>query len=164
MAVGELTFSPLCGVQGHKCDLVYYDPYRNSKLEEYVKEYSALLESHGEAPVSARRSDDVDGVLAEADVRRTLVHHSRSRRVCRGALRRPRTTTPFGNCVLPDCPAASSQLSSGLERSGCGSSTVAVRGLCAGMQQAAAADMQAAPGSVPWSEGASGQLIRSHFP
>lgn len=62
-----LTFPP----QGHKCDIVYYDVYPNSRLEEYAKEYSALLESHGEEGLSVTRLDSVDDVLKASDVRKS---------------------------------------------------------------------------------------------
>jgi hypothetical protein len=54
--------------QGHKCDIVYFDVYPNSRLEEYSKEYSRLLESHGEEPLSVRRLDTVEDVLKQSDV------------------------------------------------------------------------------------------------
>jgi hydroxypyruvate reductase 1 len=55
-------------VEGHKMNLVYYDPYPNDALERYVKDYGELLRHHGEAPVAARRAASVDEVLREADV------------------------------------------------------------------------------------------------
>lgn len=55
-------------VEGHKMNLVYYDPYPNTKLEAYVKDYGSLLRHHGEAPVAARRVETVEEVLKEADV------------------------------------------------------------------------------------------------
>jgi hydroxypyruvate reductase 1 len=55
-------------MEGHKCDVVYFDVYPNSRLEEYSKEYSRLLESHGEEPLSVRRLDTVEDVLKQSDV------------------------------------------------------------------------------------------------
>ncbi|KAL3136977.1 hypothetical protein ABBQ32_006575 [Trebouxia sp. C0010 RCD-2024] len=56
-------------MEGHKCNLVYYDPYPNKFLENYVAEYAKLLERHGkEAPVSIRKLDTVEEVLKESDV------------------------------------------------------------------------------------------------
>lgn len=55
-------------VEGHKMNLIYYDPYPNEKLEAYVKDYGGLLRHHGEAPVAARRVATVEEVLKEADV------------------------------------------------------------------------------------------------
>lgn len=58
--------------QGHKCNLVYFDVHPNSRLQEYVKEYSQLLESRGEAPVTITRMDAVEDVLKASDVRLAL--------------------------------------------------------------------------------------------
>lgn len=55
-------------VEGHKMNLVYYDPYPNTKLEDYIKKYSELLRHNGEAPVAVRRCETVEEVLREADV------------------------------------------------------------------------------------------------
>lgn len=55
-------------VEGHKMNLVYYDPYPNTRLEEYIKKYSELLRHSGEAPVAVRRCETVEEVLREADV------------------------------------------------------------------------------------------------
>eukprot|EP00877_Chromochloris_zofingiensis_P004601 jgi/Chrzof1/14141/Cz08g26170.t1 len=55
-------------VEGHKMNLVYYDPYPNERLEEYVKKYSQLLRHNGEPPVAVRRCETVDEVLKESDV------------------------------------------------------------------------------------------------
>ena len=49
-------------------DLVYYDPYPNAWLEDYVAAYGRLLESKGERAVSARRCETVEEVLRAADV------------------------------------------------------------------------------------------------
>jgi lactate dehydrogenase-like 2-hydroxyacid dehydrogenase len=55
-------------VEGHKMDLVYYDPYPNKKLEQYVADYGKLLQQHGERPVTVRRLETVEEVLQQADV------------------------------------------------------------------------------------------------
>lgn len=55
-------------VEGHKMDLVYYDPYPNKFLEEYVSDYGKLLESKGERAVTVRRCETVEEVLQAADV------------------------------------------------------------------------------------------------
>eukprot|EP00873_Tetraselmis_striata_P009076 jgi/Tetstr1/429340/TSEL_019258.t1 len=54
-------------VEGHKMDVVYYDPYP-SKLEDYVNAYGEFLKSQGERPVTVRRLETVEEVLREADV------------------------------------------------------------------------------------------------
>lgn len=55
-------------VEGHKMNLVYYDPYPNAFLEEYVKDYSKLVESKGEKKIEVTRCDTVEDVLKTADV------------------------------------------------------------------------------------------------
>ena len=55
-------------VEGHKMDLVYYDPHRNSTLENYVAAYGDFLESRGEKPVACKRMKTVDEVLQTADI------------------------------------------------------------------------------------------------
>lgn len=55
-------------VEGHKMDLIYYDPYPNTRLEEYIRKYSELLRHSGEPPVAVRRVETVEEVLKEADV------------------------------------------------------------------------------------------------
>jgi glycerate dehydrogenase len=55
-------------VEGHKMDLVYYDPHRNEHLEAYLADYARFLEEHGEEPVSVRRADGIEELLDEADV------------------------------------------------------------------------------------------------
>lgn len=54
-------------VEGHKMDVVYYDPYP-SKLEDYVNAYGEFLKSQGERPVTVKRVDTVEEVLRTADV------------------------------------------------------------------------------------------------
>ncbi|KAG7666909.1 hypothetical protein Ndes2526B_g04604 [Nannochloris sp. 'desiccata'] len=55
-------------VEGHKMDLIYYDPYPNKFLEEYISDYGNLLKSKGEKPVTVRRCETVEEVLRESDV------------------------------------------------------------------------------------------------
>jgi len=55
-------------VEGHKMNLVYYDPYKNTFLEDYVKDYSKLVESKGESPITVKQCDTVEEVLKTADV------------------------------------------------------------------------------------------------
>lgn len=50
-------------VEGHKMNLVYFDPYPNTKLEQYVADYSALLDKHGEPGVSCKRVETMNEVL-----------------------------------------------------------------------------------------------------
>jgi hydroxypyruvate reductase 1 len=55
-------------VEGHKMNLVYYDLHPNKQLEAYIADYAALLEKHGEPPVTCRRVDTVEDLLREADL------------------------------------------------------------------------------------------------
>jgi hydroxypyruvate reductase 1 len=55
-------------VEGHKMNLVYFDIYPNEALEQYVADYSAFLVAHGENPLTARRVETIDELLAVADV------------------------------------------------------------------------------------------------
>ena len=43
-------------VEGHKMNLIYYDPYRNEALEDYVAAYGEFLKTLGEEPVTCRRA------------------------------------------------------------------------------------------------------------
>ncbi|MBW2631539.1 MAG: D-glycerate dehydrogenase [Deltaproteobacteria bacterium] len=55
-------------VEGHKMDLVYYDPYRNSAIEDYVAAYADFLRSRGEQPVAYRRAESIEDVLQTANL------------------------------------------------------------------------------------------------
>jgi hydroxypyruvate reductase 1 len=55
-------------VEGHKMNLIYYDPYRNNALEDFVAAYGEFLKTLGEQPVSCVRAERADEVLREADV------------------------------------------------------------------------------------------------
>lgn len=54
-------------VEGHKMNLVYYDPYQNEALEAHLASYSKFLESQGRAPVSCKRAETIEELLQEAD-------------------------------------------------------------------------------------------------
>ena len=54
-------------VEGHKMNLVYFDPFANKELEDYISSYSQFIESKGESPVSCRRADSVDDLLKVSD-------------------------------------------------------------------------------------------------
>eukprot|EP00955_Chlamydomonas_euryale_P105758 365661-Chlamydomonas_euryale.AAC.43 len=56
------TARPACPCQ------VYYDPYPNTRLEEYMKQYGQLLAHHGEPPVFCKRLETVEEVLKVSDV------------------------------------------------------------------------------------------------
>lgn len=55
-------------VEGHKMNLVYFDVYPNEILEQYVSDYSGFLVEHGEEPVTARRVETIEELLAVSDV------------------------------------------------------------------------------------------------
>ena len=55
-------------VEGHKMDLVYYDPVRNERLEEYVAAYADFLVSQGKRPVTCTRAETPEALLQTADV------------------------------------------------------------------------------------------------
>ena len=55
-------------VEGHKMNLVYFDPYPNEALERFITYYSAFLVKHGEPPLTCQRLDSIESVLSEADV------------------------------------------------------------------------------------------------
>jgi hydroxypyruvate reductase 1 len=55
-------------LEGHKCNLLYFDPYPNKALEAYVAAYSALLTSRGEPGVSIRRVETLSELLRLSDV------------------------------------------------------------------------------------------------
>lgn len=54
-------------VEGHKMNLIYYDPYQNEALEAHVANYSKFLESQGRAPVSCKRAETIEELLRKAD-------------------------------------------------------------------------------------------------
>ncbi len=55
-------------VEGHKMDLLYFDPQENKALEDHIADYGRFLVSRGEGPVSCRRCDNIEELLLESDV------------------------------------------------------------------------------------------------
>jgi hydroxypyruvate reductase 1 len=55
-------------VEGHKMNLVYFDPYQNTFLEDYVKDYSKLVESKGGDKITVQKCETVEEVLKLSDV------------------------------------------------------------------------------------------------
>jgi hydroxypyruvate reductase 1 len=55
-------------VEGHKMNLVYFDPQPNYMLEEFIRAYSAFLSTRGEHAVTCRRADSPECLLEECDV------------------------------------------------------------------------------------------------
>lgn len=64
--------------EGHKMNIVYFDPYPNKFLEEYISDYAKLLESKGEPGITIRKLETVDEVLQEADVSIPSCRHPRA--------------------------------------------------------------------------------------
>ena len=54
-------------VEGHKMNLVYFDPYPNDSLESFISDYSDFLVSKDEPPVTCRRAESIEDLLKEAD-------------------------------------------------------------------------------------------------
>jgi hydroxypyruvate reductase 1 len=54
--------------EGHKMDVLYFDPHKNAALESWLWDYSELLAARGEKGVSCRRVDDLRELLASCDV------------------------------------------------------------------------------------------------
>ena len=54
--------------EGHKMNVLYYDPHPNQGLTNQIAAYGKFLESLGEDPVSCRRAETVEELLREADV------------------------------------------------------------------------------------------------
>jgi len=54
--------------QGHKMNVLYHDPYPSRALEEQIAAYGEFLKSIGEEPVSCRRAETAEELLAESDV------------------------------------------------------------------------------------------------
>ncbi|MFZ0612356.1 MAG: NAD(P)-dependent oxidoreductase [Desulfobacterales bacterium] len=54
-------------IEGHKMDLIYFDPQPNRELEDGVQAYARFLEARGEAPVACRRAGTIEEVLRGAD-------------------------------------------------------------------------------------------------
>jgi len=55
-------------VEGHKMNLIYYDLYQNTALEDAIAAYGEFLRSRGEKPVSCTRAGSLEEVLREADL------------------------------------------------------------------------------------------------
>jgi len=54
-------------VEGHKMDLIYFDPHQNEPLEGYMAAYGVFLNSMGIRPVTCKRAKHIEDLLAEAD-------------------------------------------------------------------------------------------------
>ena len=54
--------------EGHKMDVLYFDPHKNAELESYLWDYSELLAARGEGRVRCRQVHDLDELLGACDV------------------------------------------------------------------------------------------------
>eukprot|EP00245_Coleochaete_scutata_P014091 TRINITY_DN5910_c1_g1_i1.p1 TRINITY_DN5910_c1_g1~~TRINITY_DN5910_c1_g1_i1.p1 ORF type:complete len:450 (-),score=93.44 TRINITY_DN5910_c1_g1_i1:488-1663(-) len=55
-------------IEGFKMNLIYYDLYQSTRLENFVTAYGKFLEANGEEPVTWRRAASAEEVLREAHV------------------------------------------------------------------------------------------------
>jgi len=55
-------------IEGHKMDVVYFDPRPDPELKSFVSAYGAFLAGRGETPVRCRRADSLEDLLCSADV------------------------------------------------------------------------------------------------
>ena len=54
-------------VEGHKMNLIYFDPLPQKELEDYFIHYSEFLKSQGVPPVNCKRMERIEDLLEEAD-------------------------------------------------------------------------------------------------
>lgn len=55
-------------VEGHKTNLIYFNPRPNPELEADISAYADFLISRGQEPVFCKRADTIEDVLRQADV------------------------------------------------------------------------------------------------
>ena len=54
--------------EGHKCNILYFDPYQNKGLEGAINSYGQFLTGRGEAGVTCTRVATLEELLARSDV------------------------------------------------------------------------------------------------
>lgn len=54
-------------VEGHKMDLIYFNPHANRSLEGYLSGYNAFLTAHRLPAVKCKRAGKIEDLLKEAD-------------------------------------------------------------------------------------------------
>ena len=54
-------------IEGHKMNLIYYDPHTNEALEDQMTRYNNFLKSQGQAPISCKHAQTVEELLQQAD-------------------------------------------------------------------------------------------------
>jgi hydroxypyruvate reductase 1 len=54
-------------VEGHKMNVIYFDPYPNESLESFIRDYSEFLGSKGEPPITCQRVEGLEDLLRRSD-------------------------------------------------------------------------------------------------
>jgi hydroxypyruvate reductase 1 len=54
-------------VEGHKMDLIYFDPHPKKELEDYFARYAEFLKSQGQPAITCKRAKQIEDLLQEAD-------------------------------------------------------------------------------------------------
>ena len=54
-------------VEGHKMNLIYFDPHANKRLEDYLSGYNAFLTARKLPAVNCKRAGQIEDLLREAD-------------------------------------------------------------------------------------------------
>jgi hydroxypyruvate reductase 1 len=54
-------------VEGHKMNLIYFDPHANKRLEDYLSGYKAFLTARKLPAVNCKRAGQIEDLLREAD-------------------------------------------------------------------------------------------------
>ena len=54
-------------VEGHKMNLIYFDPHPKKELEDYFYHYNQFLAAHGQPTITCTRAEKIEDLLREAD-------------------------------------------------------------------------------------------------
>ena len=54
-------------VEGHKMDLIYFDPHAKRRLEDYISGYNGFLAARKLRTINCKRADQIEDLLREAD-------------------------------------------------------------------------------------------------
>ena len=54
-------------VEGHKMDLIYFDPHAKKRLEDYISGYNGFLAARKLRTINCKRADQIEDLLREAD-------------------------------------------------------------------------------------------------
>jgi hydroxypyruvate reductase 1 len=55
-------------MEGHRMNILYFDPNPNHALEKYARDYSKFLSDNNEMPVTCRKTETVEELLGASDV------------------------------------------------------------------------------------------------